>query len=95
MKYYLSSIIYFLLFFCSPANLFRRTFGSGDLISGKLLYLTQNIEMEQLNARDRKDVMYFLISLVVCLALLMISPEFFWVALPFTLTYLVKSLNMM
>jgi len=43
----------------------------------------------------RLDWMLFLVSLVACIAFLMIKPEWFWVTLPFLFTYLVRALNMM
>ena len=41
------------------------------------------------------DWVLFLVSLVVMIALLMFYSEFFWLALPFVLTYLVRALNAM
>jgi len=35
----------------------------------------------------------FLVSLVITVALLVISPEWFWVPLPFVLTFLVVGMN--
>ena len=35
----------------------------------------------------------FLVSLVAMIYMLMFHSEFFWLALPFVLTYLVKALN--
>lgn len=36
-----------------------------------------------------------LVSLVACIALIIVSPEWFWLTLPFLLTFLVKALGMM
>lgn len=36
-----------------------------------------------------------LVSLVACIFLLIFSPEWFWLTLPFLLTYFVKAINMM
>ena len=36
---------------------------------------------------------YFAISMAVMIALLVILPEWFWVVLPFPLTYLVKAFD--
>ena len=42
-----------------------------------------------------KDWMLFIISTVVLIAMLIFVNEWFWLALPFSLTYLVKALKMM
>jgi hypothetical protein len=39
------------------------------------------------------DWVIFLVSLVAMVYMLMFHSEFFWLALPFVLTYLVKALN--
>lgn len=44
---------------------------------------------------SRTDWIIFLVSLVITIALLFYVDTFFWVALPFTLTFLVKALKMM
>ena len=36
-----------------------------------------------------------LVSLVACVALIILAPEWFWVTLPFLLTYFVKAIGMM
>ncbi len=41
------------------------------------------------------DWSLFFVSLVVTIALMILLPEWFWVALPFLFTYLVKSLGYM
>lgn len=43
----------------------------------------------------RTDWMLFLISTVVMIAMLIWVNEWFWLAMPFSLTYLVKALRMM
>jgi hypothetical protein len=43
----------------------------------------------------RQDWMIFLISAVICIALVIFASEWFWVALPFVLTYLVRALKAM
>jgi hypothetical protein len=61
------------------------------------------IHEEQVHAKaEIKEVNYaktdwliFLVSFVAMLALLKWEDRFFWVALPFAATYLVKSLRMM
>ena len=47
------------------------------------------------NSSTRLDWLIFLVSLVGMLALLKWEDRFFWVLLPFVLTYLVKALKMM
>ena len=39
--------------------------------------------------------MLFLVSLVITIGLLIYMPAWFWVTLPFVLTYLVKAFDMM
>lgn len=41
----------------------------------------------------RTDWFIFAISTVVCIALLMYASEWFWIALPFVLTYFVRALR--
>lgn len=36
-----------------------------------------------------------LVSAVACVLLIMFKPEWFWLTLPFLLTYFVKAINMM
>lgn len=36
-----------------------------------------------------------LVSLVACVALIILAPEWFWITLPFLLTYFVKAIGMM
>jgi hypothetical protein len=43
----------------------------------------------------RKNGMLFLLSTAAVIALLLFKPEWFWVMLPFQLTYLVEYLEMM
>ncbi len=47
----------------------------------------------QSNTSKGKYWTLFLISLVVMIALLIFIPEWFWVALPFVLTYLVYAMD--
>jgi len=42
-----------------------------------------------------KDWLLFLVSTVVMIAMLIFVNEWFWLAMPFSLTYLVKALKMM
>lgn len=47
------------------------------------------------NSSKRSDWMFFFISLVVTVLLLMFVTEWFWLGLPFLLTYLVRALDSM
>ena len=49
--------------------------------------------MAQEAAATRKYWTYFFISTAVMLGILFVAPEWFWVALPHTLTYLVKAFD--
>ncbi len=60
------------------------------------------MEEQQVHAEEIKEVNYskadwlwFLISAVITIAMLMYMDTFFWVALPFALTFLVKALKVM
>jgi hypothetical protein len=47
---------------------------------------------------DNNRKTYWLItfvSLVACVALIILSPEWFWLTLPFLLTFFVKAIDMM
>ena len=43
----------------------------------------------------RTDWLLTLVSLAVTVALLIVAPEWFWVALPFLLTYFVRAMDAM
>jgi hypothetical protein len=48
------------------------------------------------NERSKKlDWSIFVISTAICVLLLVVAPQWFWVPLPFVLTYLVRGLDMM
>jgi hypothetical protein len=47
------------------------------------------------NSSKGADWMFFLVSLVVTILLLIFVTEWFWLSLPFLLTYLVKALDSM
>ncbi len=47
------------------------------------------------SSEKRKAGMYFLISLAIMIVLLIVEPQFFWVPLPFVLTYAVVALDVM
>lgn len=49
--------------------------------------------MEQTRNDTRKYWIYTLISFIVMVALLVVIPAWFWLALPFFLTYLVMAFN--
>ena len=60
------------------------------------------MEEQRVQAQEIKEVNYskadwlwFLISAVITIAMLMYMDTFFWVALPFALTFLVKALRVM
>lgn len=60
------------------------------------------MEEQQVHAKEIQEVNYskadwlwFLISAVITIAMLMYMDTFFWVALPFALTFLVKALKVM
>jgi hypothetical protein len=57
--------------------------------------ITNKKKMEaQANNKSRGlDWLLFLVSTAAVILLLMFADEWFWVALPFSLTYLVKALN--
>ena len=57
--------------------------------------ITNKKKMEaQANNKSRGlDWILFLVSTVAVILLLMFADEWFWVALPFSLTYFVKALN--
>jgi hypothetical protein len=46
--------------------------------------------MEQSHSNPLLDGILFLVSAVVTIGLLVVAPEWFWVPLPFVLTYLVR-----
>jgi len=50
---------------------------------------------ESQNSSRTTDWILFFVSLVVCILMLIFLNEWFWVALPFVLTYLVKALDVM
>lgn len=49
--------------------------------------------MTDKNTSHKSDWIYFLISAAVTVFLLWFYPAWFWVGLPFALTYLTKALN--
>ena len=49
--------------------------------------------METANTSTIRDWVLFLIFLVIIIALVIYASEWFWVALPFVLTYLVKAVR--
>jgi len=46
-------------------------------------------------SEKRKAGLYFLIALTIMVLLLIFEPEFFWIPLPFVLTYAVVALDKM
>ena len=59
-----------------------------------LLY-KKNKNMETVKDTTKSDWVIFLISLAGMIALLAYADEWFWLALPFVLTYFVKALKFM
>jgi len=53
------------------------------------------METQTNNRSKGLDWIIFLVSTAICLFLLFTAAEWFWVPLPFVLTYLVKGLDMM
>jgi hypothetical protein len=51
--------------------------------------------METTNKSNLMDWVLFLVSTAVLSTIYVVSNEWFWVALPFSLTYLVKALKAM
>lgn len=51
--------------------------------------------MEAANNSTRQDWIIFFISLAVMIGFFIWADEWFWLALPFVLTYFVKALRMM
>lgn len=51
--------------------------------------------MDTANKSRSMDWIIFLVSTVIMIFMLMYMDEWFWLALPFSLTYLVKALDMM
>ncbi|MEL6656437.1 MAG: hypothetical protein AAFY48_14535 [Bacteroidota bacterium] len=47
------------------------------------------------NESTRMDWIWFLVSTVIMILMLIYLNEWFWLALPFSLTYLVKALRVM
>ena len=57
-------------------------------------YFNKNIYIMS-DVATGKYWLYFLVSTVVMIAMLIWMNEWFWLALPFSLTYLVKALDVM
>ncbi len=51
--------------------------------------------METTNNSTTKDWIYFFISLAAMIGLFVVADEWFWLALPFVLTFFVKAIRMM
>jgi len=49
--------------------------------------------MAAVNESSKKYWMYFGVSFVIIVLLLTFASQFFWIALPFVLTFLVKALG--
>ncbi|MEY4107472.1 MAG: hypothetical protein RL181_1814 [Bacteroidota bacterium] len=57
--------------------------------------ITENTIMEASNTSTRQDWVIFFISLAVMIGFFIYADEWFWLALPFVLTYFVRALRMM
>jgi hypothetical protein len=56
------------------------------------------METQVKEEKDTNYKLYWLItfvSLIACVALLLLAPEWFWLTLPFLFTYFVKAIGMM
>ncbi len=69
---------------------------------GKFVYVcgrkTGQMETQVKEEKDTNYKLYWLItlvSLVACVTLLFLAPEWFWLTLPFLFTYFVKAIGMM
>lgn len=49
--------------------------------------------MEAKKSSRALDALLFLVTLVIMILMLMYTPAFFWVPLPFVLTYLVRAFD--
>ncbi len=49
--------------------------------------------MDTANTSTRMDWIIFLVSLVIMILFFMFADEWFWVALPFVLTYFVRAIR--
>jgi hypothetical protein len=58
-------------------------------------FTNQATNMETTNNSTTKDWIYFFISLAAMIGLFVVADEWFWLALPFVLTYFVKAIRMM
>lgn len=59
------------------------------------LNLKKSKQMDTAKKSRSMDWIIFLVSTVIMIFMLMYMDEWFWLALPFSLTYLVKALDMM
>lgn len=49
--------------------------------------------MEETNKSHRRDWLIFGVALVITIAFLIVNPTWFWVSLPFVLTFFVKAID--
>jgi hypothetical protein len=59
------------------------------------MIMTETIHTTENNVSRSSDWVYFLISLAVMIGIFIVATPWFWVALPFVLTYFVKGMNWM
>ncbi len=61
-----------------------------------IIFATNSVNMETTNKNSSNNLLnwgIFLVSTAVMVAMLIFIDEWFWLALPFSLTYLAKALN--
>ena len=61
----------------------------------RFTFTIKNKNMETVKDTTKSDWVIFLVSLAGMIALLAFADEWFWLALPFVLTYFVKALKFM
>ncbi|GDX45060.1 hypothetical protein LBMAG24_03870 [Bacteroidota bacterium] len=61
----------------------------------RFTFTIKNKNMETVKDTTKSDWVIFLVSLAGMIALLAYADEWFWLALPFVLTYFVKALKFM
>ncbi len=57
--------------------------------------MTNAIDTAPEKKSNASDWVYFLVSLAIMLGIFFVATPWFWVALPFVLTYFVKGMNWM
>lgn len=65
------------------------------MATNRKLIMTDTIHSTERTESRKSDWLYFLISLAVMIGIFMVATPWFWVGLPFVLTYFVKGMNWM